>query len=138
MKKLLLWILITCGVLVLGFFAFNSYIYHTKQAEPTDPETGVQLGVAQTIGEVRLTPEEILEDSRCPVDENVQCFWAGQLVVRISIDSPQGESEADVAEGSTFKVADQTFELRSVTPPARADGIPLEEYRFLFGIPELE
>lgn len=43
-------------------------------------------------GGYTLTPVKIVEDSRCPA--NVQCIWAGRLVVVVRVDSQVAEPKA--------------------------------------------
>ena len=42
-----------------------------------------RLGEAVQIGDVRVRPLEVLEDSRCPLD--VTCVWDGRIRVRVAV-----------------------------------------------------
>ena len=41
--------------------------------------TPTRLGVPVRVGAVVVTPLEVVEDSRCPI--NARCVWAGRLIV---------------------------------------------------------
>ena len=45
------------------------------------------------IGDIRVTPLAVLEDSRCPVD--VTCIWAGRVRLRVAV-SGAGESVMEI------------------------------------------
>jgi hypothetical protein len=92
--------------------------------------------LGQTIGVdgPRITPLEVLEDSRCPM--NARCVWAGQLRLRVRIESGRGGT-IELTSGKPASVADGTLELVEVRPDKVAGGkhggaIPASAYRFGF------
>lgn len=86
------------------------------------------------IGDVRVKPLEVLEDSRCPVDAN--CIWAGRVRLRVAV-SGAGEQVMEV--GRPVNVAGgQRLTLVGVAPlnwARRPAGInPNTPKRFAFSL----
>jgi hypothetical protein len=91
-----------------------------------------RLGEEVRLGEVRVRPIEVLEDSRCPRD--VTCVWAGRIRVRVAV-SGVGETEMELnrpvavpggARLSLVAVAPERWQ----TPPPGVD--PNAPKRFAF------
>ncbi|MBI5817076.1 MAG: hypothetical protein HZB09_01470 [Candidatus Yonathbacteria bacterium] len=84
---------------------------------------------------VTLAPIEVVEDSRCPVDENIRCIQAGTVRVRTKITNVNGERILIFTIGTPITSKTETTELMEVLPPARAE-VPIlaNEYRFVFKI----
>lgn len=82
-------------------------------AAPRPSLTYAALGQTVTVGGPRITPLAVLEDSRCPM--NARCVWAGQVRLRIRIDSGRG-GEVEVTSGKPVTVADGALELVEVQP----------------------
>nr|MCU0733764.1 hypothetical protein [Hyphomonas sp.] len=59
--------------------------------------SAVALGQAVEVGPVVVTPMEVVEDSRCPI--NARCAWPGRLVVRPRIDGAGWRDTADLTLG---------------------------------------
>ena len=91
----------------------------------------VRLNQVAGLGQVRLVPLQVLEDSRCP--QGVQCVWAGQVRVRVSVSTPLGEHLRTVTAGQPEQIGGGTLLLETVTPRA-AEGvtIPRSDYSFVF------
>lgn len=91
-----------------------------------------RLGEEVQIGDIRVRPVEVLEDSRCPVD--VTCVWAGRVRLRVAA-SGAGEPvmEIDrpvtVAGGARLTLV-AVAPLNWAHPPAGVD--PNEPKRFAF------
>ncbi|MEE4450877.1 hypothetical protein [Novosphingobium resinovorum] len=82
-------------------------------APPESPLTYAALGQTVTVGGPRITPLQVLEDSRCPM--NARCVWAGQVRLRVRIESGRG-GELELTSGKPATVADGTLELVEVQP----------------------
>jgi hypothetical protein len=85
-----------------------------KLAKP-DASGRVVLGVsgqAEVAPGLVLTLERVVSDSRCPVDVN--CVWAGEIRVALSLERPQTEAPR------------HEFELASTAPKATALGLAFE------------
>lgn len=93
----------------------------------------VALEQAQRLGNLRVTPLNVVEDSRCP--ENACCMWAGRVVVRATIDGDGDRFERNLTLGEPAQIAGRTLMLDSVTPE-RNTGTELSvaAYRFHFSI----
>lgn len=101
------------SLLLLLFVASFSFA-QTEVAKTPKIVFKVDLGATVTNDGIKIEFEEVLEDSRCPV--NVQCVWAGQARVKVnvsSVDMPEesldlivGKKEKDVlcvADGYVLK-----------------------------------
>jgi hypothetical protein len=65
------------------------------------------------IGDVRVKPLAVLEDSRCPVD--VTCIWAGRVRLRVAV-SGVGEPVMEIDRPVTV-ASGQRLTLVAVAPP---------------------
>lgn len=63
--------------------------YETQDVTTTGTKSLLVNESLKILGGYSLTPVKIIEDSRCKqnVQQNVQCVWAGRLVVAVRIDS---------------------------------------------------
>lgn len=86
--------------------------------------------IAYTNG-IRVRPLSVVEDSRCPA--NVQCVWAGRLVVRSEVIGGSWRETRDLELGKPQQIADGTLALVSVEPSKQAD-VPIDPraYRFTY------
>jgi hypothetical protein len=94
-------------------------------------ETALGSG-ASALG-VTVTPQGLLEDSRCPI--GVQCIWAGQVRVRVQIDSGLGTAHEEFTVGRTITTEAEAVTLVEVSPTPR-EGVEIApaDYRFIFEI----
>ena len=98
---------------------------------PNDRTSRVRLGQVAGLGQVRVVPQQILEDSRCP--SGAQCPWAGQLRVRALVDTPLGDHLRTLTLGEPERIGGGTLLLESVTPRATPGAsIPARDYSFTF------
>lgn len=102
----------------------------TITAKANKPATG--LGVT-------IAPIEVVEDSRCPVDENIRCIQAGTVRVRAKVTNTNGERVLVFTLGTPVASKTETIELIEVLPSARAE-VPIvaNEYRFMFKITKVK
>jgi len=101
-------------------------------AAPAPAGTAVALGQAVTVGELVLTPYEVVTDSRCPI--NARCVWAGELIVSTRIDGPGWRETAELKLGEPH-LAHGTSVMLSSGEPGRMAGAAEtspEDYRFTF------
>ncbi|MBC7836206.1 hypothetical protein H7X87_00295 [Acetobacteraceae bacterium] len=96
----------------------------------------VTVGIGQTgesILDIKITPLEVLEDSRCPID--VQCIQAGTVRLRAQMVDGMGTGTEIFTLGQTI-----TGEVASITllevKPARESGSPVtnSQYQFVFEV----
>jgi hypothetical protein len=99
------------------------------------PNTGPTAGLGQYafVDALRIRPIEVVEDSRCPAQ--VQCVWAGRLVVRARMNGP-GWTQVRDFELGVFQAVDQyRVTLISAEPQKGSPGeIDRSAYRFTFGV----
>lgn len=110
--------------------------YTPPPAELPAPERGpaltyAALGQTVRVDGPRVTPLEVLEDSRCPM--NARCVWAGQVRLRVRIESGTGGT-LELTSGKPVNVADGTLELVEVRPDKVAGSgnaaVKPADYRF--------
>lgn len=78
-----------------------------------------------------VTPIAVVEDSRCPAD--VQCVWAGRLIVRTEVRGGSWTKTLDLTMGSGQHVADGEITLVSAAPAKnRRQAIQPGDYRFTY------
>lgn len=89
-------------------------------------------GGASAFG-VSVTPEEVLEDSRCPVD--VECVQAGTVRVSAMLASGLGSAPHEFTLGVPITTEAEEVTLVEVVPvPESGTTIDPSDYRFIFEI----
>ena len=90
-----------------------------------------RLAQTTSLRGVRVTPLEVIEDSRCPT--GTQCGWEGRVVVRSEV-VVAGEAEViDLELGKLRTDRGWTMRLVEVRPDRRPDlAIREADYRFKF------
>lgn len=108
---------------------------------PTRPTAPSHYSGQQTAGideavrlsRLRIIPIEVIEDSRCPSD--VVCVWAGRLVVRVMVQSPDFPTRTESMElGRGIALEDaRSLTITSAEPVPRA-GVAIQpsDYRLTF------
>ncbi|MDB5726229.1 MAG: hypothetical protein JWQ16_2983 [Novosphingobium sp.] len=91
-----------------------------------------RAGLGETVGVdgPRVTPLEVLEDSRCPM--NARCVWAGQVRLKVRVHLGAGDVERELTSNKLVPVADGTLELVEVRPD-RVAGETLDPKNYRFG-----
>lgn len=95
-------------------------------------EATARVGETVRIGDVSLTPLEVVEDSRCPVE--VMCVHAGFLRVRTEIrtGSERRTEVLELRRGIALEDA-RSLTLSGVEPERRQASAPRpEDYRLVF------
>lgn len=96
----------------------------------------VVLGVGQKgkVGDLSVTVNSLVGDSRCPVD--VQCIWAGALKVNVMLADVLKSETRDMSSGEVPYLFDgHNISITSVIPaPKSATKIAVDEYRITFHI----
>lgn len=91
------------------------------------------LGQRVMVGALVVTPQAVVEDSRCPI--NARCIWAGRLVVKTRIESKGWRETADLTLGERYATHGMSLALTS-GEPGRMAGEGKEtkpaDYRFTF------
>lgn len=82
---------------------------------------------------IRVMPQELLEDSRCPLD--VQCIQAGTVRVSVILDAEGEQKTIVMTQGMGVVFAGRTVELVSTLPaPNSKVTIRKEDYKFTFSV----
>ena len=93
--------------------------------------TPTRLGVPVRVGAVVVTPLEVVEDSRCPI--NARCVWAGRVIVKARIEGADWRETAQITAGTPHGTHDAIVHLVSVQPDrVTGDAVQPGDYRFLF------
>jgi hypothetical protein len=81
-------------------------------------------GVGETIRlhDLSIRTTEVLEDSRCPAE--VQCVWAGRVVVRAEIRGQGWSRTEDLELGRGIALEDARALRLSTVTPSRSQGAP--------------
>ena len=111
----------------------HAVVGKTRLAVVSTQGTQVALGQAVTVGSVVVTPIEVVEDSRCPI--NARCVWAGRLVVKTRIDGAGWRDTADLTLGEPWSTHNVVLALTSGEPGRMAgegQETPKEAYRFTY------
>ena len=95
-------------------------------------EQPVSLKLGQSVfiesEDLTLTLTKI-NDSRCPVNRDVQCFWAGTVTIWLGVKKgKQDLEEVEVDLEKEVSVGGYSVSLRRVLPEADAGGTKLSEY----------
>lgn len=93
----------------------------------------VQVGQPQYLRGLAITPLEVVEDSRCPM--NARCVWAGRVVVKTAIQRGTRRLERRLTLGEPVATEFGRIVLDSATPEKMAGtDTPPEAYRFHYSI----
>jgi hypothetical protein len=99
---------------------------------PSITEGPAQLGQVALVGDLRVQPDRVIEDSRCPLD--AQCVWAGQVVLQATVFGRDWSKKLNLTLGAPVPIAGGYLTLTSVQPERVADRKPLpKRLRFTFG-----
>jgi hypothetical protein len=111
-----------------GFQLAAAFALASCATPPLPPASGPRAGFGEVavVGDFRVVPLEILEDSRCPVD--VQCVWAGRVRLRVQVSG----APAELTLGETANVAGTQLTLVRVEPQKRSGQTAPVAYRFTF------
>ncbi len=89
------------------------------------------LGQPTRVGAWVVTPQAVVEDSRCPI--NARCVWAGRAIVRTRIDGAGWRETRNLTLGQPQSVRMTTIALTSVEPGKMAgEQAPPAPYVFGF------
>jgi hypothetical protein len=98
---------------------------------PASAKPTAALGQVAYVNGLKVRPLQVVEDSRCPV--NVQCVWAGRLIVQSEISGGSWRQTRDLELGRPQNIADGALTLVRVSPEKVA-GVATDPraYRFTF------
>ena len=88
------------------------------------------FGQSTRVGALVVTPQALVEDSRCPI--NARCIWAGRLVLKTRIDGAGWRETVDLTLGQPYAAHGTGLALVSAEPGKLA-GSPPSPPANLFG-----
>ena len=88
------------------------------------------IGQPTRVGAVVVTPKNVVEDSRCPM--NARCVWAGQVIITARIDGAGWRETTSLKLGESFQTRAGAIALTSVRPEKMA-GARTSPTAYLFG-----
>ena len=89
----------------------------------------IGFGGQAMLNDVTLRPLAVVEDSRCALD--VQCVWAGRLILAVEIGQPGLASQrTTMTLGQPLAIAGGTLTLVAAAPPKRAGAPPASAFTF--------
>ena len=80
------------------------------------------LGQSTRVGSLVVTPQAVIEDSRCPI--NARCVWAGRLVLRARIDGAGWRETANLTLSEPYRTHGNGLALVSAEPGKMAGSLP--------------
>ena len=80
------------------------------------------LGQQTRVGALLVTPQAVVEDSRCPI--NARCVWAGRLVLRARIAGAGWQETVNLILGESHVARGSALALVSAEPGKMAGSQP--------------
>ena len=80
------------------------------------------IGQSTRVGALVVTPQSVIEDSRCPI--NARCVWAGRLILKSRIDGAGWRETANLTLGVPYTTHGAGLALVSAEPGKMAGAIP--------------
>lgn len=80
------------------------------------------LGQPTRVGTLVVTPQVVIEDSRCPI--NVRCVWAGRMILKTRIDGAGWLETVDLTLGQPYATHGRGLALVSAEPGKLAGSEP--------------
>lgn len=98
---------------------------------PADQSRPVRLGQWTQLDRVRIRPDAVVEDSRCPI--NARCVWAGRATVRATVQIGRRVNRMKLTLGEPVRIAGGELALVSLEPGKVAGSkTPPTAYRAAF------
>lgn len=117
----------------LGVLLVASACTTTPEAPVVRPEGSlVALGESVEVAGIVLTPLEVTEDSRCPM--NARCIWAGEIIVETRVDGLGWSETQQLSLGNPDSVRGYILNLVTAEPSQVAGEGPIAaaDYRFAY------
>lgn len=121
------------ALLLLAPLALASCATTPPPAPQPAPDSIVRAGLLHRayVDGPYVTPLEVLEDSRCPM--NARCVWAGRVRLSVKIDLGSRSETREISTEQPIQVADGALSLVEVQPDLMAgEEADPKDYRFGF------
>lgn len=76
----------------------------------------IHMGESQDFGSLRVTPLEVLEDSRCPIEAD--CIWEGTFRIKAQLDMGHESITVELKAYEPLAINGGTLTLAEVAPDA--------------------
>lgn len=80
------------------------------------------IGQSTRVGALVVTPQAVIEDSRCPI--NARCVWAGRLILKSRIDGAGWRETVNLTLGEAYATHGTGLALVSAEPGKLAGATP--------------
>lgn len=90
---------------------------------PTRADGLATFGQPTRVGPLVVTPQAVVEDSRCLI--NARCVWAGRLILKTRIDGAGWRETVDLTLGQAYRTHGSGLALVSGEPGKMAGATPL-------------
>lgn len=111
-------------------FALSACTTAPSAGAPVRTDGLATFGQPTRVGSLVVTPEALVEDSRCPI--NARCVWAGRLVLKARIDGAGWRETVNLTLGQRYATRGTGLALVSAEPGKMA-GSPPSPPASLFG-----
>lgn len=115
---------------LLSIAALPALLATATTASARASEGPARLGQTVYVDGLRVRPERVIEDSRCPA--TALCVWAGRVVLRATVRGGRWKRTLDLEVGKPVHVADGALTLMRVSPAKYNEPIKRGAYRFVF------
>ena len=102
--------------------AFSSCATTPPPGLPIRSDGLAAMGQPTCVGALVVTPQRVIEDSRCPI--NARCIWAGRLVLKTRIDGAGWRETVDLTLGQPYATHGTGLALVSGEPGKMAGATP--------------
>lgn len=119
------------ALFIASLFLLSGCAASMLPPEVSSSAVRARLGQTVYVDGPRVTPLEVLEDSRCPM--NARCVWAGQVRLKVRVHLGKRDETAELVSNKPVPVADGSLELVDVQPD-RVAGQRLDRSAYRFGL----
>ena len=103
-------------------FALSACATASVPASPIRSDGLATIGQPTRVGALVVTPQALVEDSRCPI--NARCIWAGRLVLKARIDGAGWRETVNLTLGQPYATHGTALALVSAEPGKMAGSEP--------------
>ena len=94
----------------------------------------ISIGEAQKVWEgIEITPLEVLEDSRCPIE--AECVWEGRVLLQARLDLGHERITIELDSSEPMRIGGGFLSIKEIAPEMTTAWSPIkpEYYQFGFG-----